>query len=306
MTTVRGISGVGVRGFLAAAALLAIVSTPPATAVLGAQGGGTGTLPSVAAIEALLPGGIAPLVITVPAGASAVTATAFGDPVHLVSVSPDRWEGLLGVDLDQQPGTYHVSVSITGAGGTRASARAPFVVKPRHYTTRKLTVGGQFVDPTPAELARITAESARTAAIYAGVSERRWGGPFAAPVQGPATGNFGSRSVFNGQSRAPHAGIDYRGPVGTPVLAPGPGQVMLAENLFFTGNTVILDHGLGLFSLYAHLSRMDVVVGQNVTGGAPLGLVGATGRVTGPHLHWAMRLGRARVDPSLALQVLGR
>ena len=82
--------------------------------------------------------------------------------------------------------------------------------------------------------------------------------------------------------------------------------LMLAENLFFTGNTVILDHGLGLFSLYAHLSRMDVVVGQHVIGGAPLGLVGATGRVTGPHLHWAMRLGRARIDPALALEVLSR
>ena len=306
MTTVRGISDVGVRGLLAAAALVTIVYTPPAAGPLRAQGGEAGPLPSIAAIEALLPGGIAPLVIMVPAGTSAVTATAFGDTIHLASVSPQRWDGLLGVDLDQKPGTYEVSVSITGAGGARATARAPFVVKPRHYMTRKLTVGGQFVDPSPAELARIKEESARTAVIYAGVSERRWDGPFAAPVQGQATGNFGSRSVFNGQPRAPHAGIDYRGAVGTPVLAPGPGRVALAENLFFTGNTVILDHGLGLFSMYAHLSRIEVAVGQNVTGGAPLGLVGATGRVTGPHLHWAMRLGRARIDPALALQVLGR
>lgn len=304
MTTVRGLDRVHVRSLCAALALMATTQTLPTAGLLRAQGGPAGTSVSIAALEPVLPGGIGRLAITVPESTSAVTATVFGYAVHLARVSPMRWEGLLGVDLDQKPGGYPVVISIGNAAGPVASAEATIVVKPRYYSTRKLTVGGQFVDPAPAELERIKAEAARMAAIYTGVSERQWTGPFVTPVQGQATSNFGSRSVFNGQPRAPHAGIDYRGAVGTPVVAPGAGRVALAENLFFTGNTVILDHGLGLFSLYAHLSRMDVVVGQTVIGGAQLGLVGATGRVTGPHLHWAMRLGRARIDPALALQVL--
>jgi len=261
---------------------------------------------SIGTLPPLLPGAVARLTVTAPAASAAVTAETFGEAVHLLRAGVNQWEGLLGVDLDQKPGTYPVTVSAIATGGARVSAAASVVVTIRRYATRKLSVSGRFVDPTPIELERIQSEAARLAAIYSGVSERRWTGPFVAPVPGQATGNFGARSVFNGQARAPHAGIDYRGAVGTPIVAPGAGHVVLAENLFFTGNTVILDHGLGLFSLYAHLSRMDVVAGQTVTGGAPLGLVGATGRVTGPHLHWALRLGRARIDPALALQMLGR
>jgi murein DD-endopeptidase MepM/ murein hydrolase activator NlpD len=123
-------------------------------------------------------------------------------------------------------------------------------------------------------------------------------------VTGPATSNFGSRSIFNGQPRAPHAGIDYRGAVGTPIVAPNAGRVVLAEDLFLTGNTVVVDHGLGLYSLFAHMSRLDVKAGDDVATGTPVGLVGATGRVTGPHLHWSVRLGAARVDPA-ALLLLG-
>lgn len=306
MTPVRSLGSGDVRRLCAAVALASMMQTPPAAGLLGAQRGPAGTLPSIAALEPLSPGGVGRLVVTVPADSSAVSATAFGDALHLTRVSPDRWEGLIGVDLDQKAGTYPVAVVVRNAAGTVVGTEAALVVTPRRYATRTLTVGGQFVDPTPTELERIRVEAARMAAIYSGVSERRWAGPFVAPVSGPATGNFGSRSVFNGQPRAPHAGIDYRGAVGTPVMAPGAGRVALAANLFFTGNTVILDHGAGLFSLYAHLSRMDVVEGQTVTGGAALGLVGATGRVTGPHLHWALRLGRARIDPALALEALSR
>jgi hypothetical protein len=279
------------------------IAVPVAAA---AQRGSADVVLSIAVPPSLLPGALARVTVTAPAGSTAVTAQAFGEPVHLLRAAATRWEGLLGVDLDQKPGSYPVTASAIGAAGARVSAHASVVVTVRRYATRTLSVSGRFVDPTPAELQRIQAEAAHLAAVYSGVSERQWTAPFITPVHGQATGNFGARSVFNGQPRAPHAGIDYRGAVGTAVVAPGAGQVVLAENLFFTGNTVILDHGLGLFSLYAHLSRMDVGVGQSVTGGAPLGLVGATGRVTGPHLHWALRLGRARIDPALALQILSR
>jgi murein DD-endopeptidase MepM/ murein hydrolase activator NlpD len=124
------------------------------------------------------------------------------------------------------------------------------------------------------------------------------------PVPGVPGSNFGSRSIFNGEERAPHAGVDFRGATGTPVRAPAGGRVVLAEDLFFTGQTVVIDHGLGLYSLLAHLSRLDVAPGQAVAQGDTVGLLGATGRVTGPHLHWTVRLNGARVDPLRVVALL--
>jgi len=135
------------------------------------------------------------------------------------------------------------------------------------------------------------------AAAPVAASPRHWSGGFRTPLSVRPNSNFGTRSVFNGQPRNPHAGVDFAAPAGTPVAAPNGGIVALAESLYFTGNTVILDHGLGLYSLYAHLSRLDVVPGRSVAAGDIVGLLGATGRVTGPHLHWAIRLNGARVDP---------
>jgi murein DD-endopeptidase MepM/ murein hydrolase activator NlpD len=112
-----------------------------------------------------------------------------------------------------------------------------------------------------------------------------WTTPFTVPIAGESGTNFGHRRVFNGQPRAPHAGADLKATTGTPIHSTNRGRVVLAKNLFFTGNTVILDHGLGIYSLYAHLSRIDVAVGTIVTNGQLIGLAGATGRVTGPHLH---------------------
>ena len=116
---------------------------------------------------------------------------------------------------------------------------------------------------------------------------------------------FGVRSVFNGEARAPHRGIDFRGATGTPVRAPARGVVVLAEALYFSGSAVVLDHGLGVFSLLGHLSRIDVQPGQLVLRGDVVGAVGATGRVTGPHLHWTLRVGAAAVDPLSVLAIAG-
>ena len=134
--------------------------------------------------------------------------------------------------------------------------------------------------------------------------EPAWRVGFTRPVPGPANSSFGTRSVFNGQPRSPHAGTDFLSGTGTPVLAPAGGRVVCARELFFTGNTVVIDHGLGVFSMLAHMSRLDVREGQVVDEGEGVGLVGATGRVTGPHLHWALRVGSARVDPLSALAIL--
>jgi murein DD-endopeptidase MepM/ murein hydrolase activator NlpD len=129
--------------------------------------------------------------------------------------------------------------------------------------------------------------------------------PFIRPVPHRANSRFGTRSVFNGEPRVPHGGTDFLSPVGTPVKAPNAGRVVVARDLFFTGNTVIVDHGFGTFSMLAHLSRIDVAEGESVARGRIVGLVGATGRVTGPHLHWSLRVAGARVDPLSALALLG-
>ena len=207
------------------------------------------------------------------------------------------WRGLAGVDVESPPGKYILIVRAIRAGQPELSATHDLHVVPKRFPTRRLNVAARYASPPEIAFERIRQESERLAAIFKRVTVHRWRGPFVMPVSDHLTSNFGARSIFNGQPRNPHAGIDFRSLEGTPVRAPNAGEIVLAESLFFTGNTVIVDHGLGLYSLLAHLSRIDVQRGHAVESGATVGLVGATGRVTGPHLHWAVRLNEARVDP---------
>ena len=164
---------------------------------------------------------------------------------------------------------------------------------------RSSQVEERYVELSPEDQARADREGAETSAIYdTFTAERYWTEPFAVPVRGAKDGrNFGHRRVFNGQPRAPHSGADLRATTGTPIYAANRGRVVLAKDLFFSGNAVFIDHGYGLFTTYLHLSKIDVTVGDIVERGQQLGLAGATGRVTGPHLHWGVRLVDARVDP---------
>jgi murein DD-endopeptidase MepM/ murein hydrolase activator NlpD len=153
---------------------------------------------------------------------------------------------------------------------------------------------------------RIEEEGARLARLWTSSSpERLWADSFVAPVPQPANSRFGSRSILNGRAMSPHGGADFASPAGTPIQAPNTGRIVLAGDLYYTGGTVVIDHGLGLVSLFAHMSRVDVAEGEMVDRGAVVGLVGATGRVTGPHLHWTLRANGARVDPLSLLSVLG-
>src|SRR5205085_12304860 len=138
----------------------------------------------------------------------------------------------------------------------------------------------------------------------ASANERLWAAAFVRPVNDPANSAFGTRSVFNGKPRNAHGGADFLSPAGTPIHAPNAGRVVVARPLYFSGNTVVIDHGLGIFSMLAHLSAFDVHEGDRVAAGDRVGRVGATGRVTGPHLHWAVRAAGARVDP-LSVLALG-
>ena len=211
----------------------------------------------------------------------------------------DRWTAILGVDLDAKPGNHPADALFTMEDGSVEKREALIEVRAKKYPTTELTVDDKYVELSKPDLARALKEAKEIENIYAKMtSEPLWDKPFAVPIPGETKGtNFGHRRVFNGQARAPHAGSDLHAVLGTPVHSTNSGQVVLAKSLFFTGNTVIVDHGLGVYSLYAHFSRIDVKVGQMVSNGELLGLSGATGRVTGPHLHWGITVQGARVDP---------
>lgn len=211
----------------------------------------------------------------------------------------DRWLTVIGVDLDAVAGEQALVVEGDfGIDGLRRAA-GQVEVTAKQFPTTELTVEPGYVDLSPENQERSAREARETAAIYATVTpERYWSEPFAVPIPGTTSGNnFGHRRVFNGQSRDPHSGADLRATTGTPIYAANRGRVVLAKDLFFSGNAVFIDHGLGVYSVYLHLSEIRVVPGEMLEKGTLLGLAGATGRVTGPHLHWGVRVQNARVDP---------
>lgn len=255
--------------------------------------------------RALQPGELVLYTIQAPADATNVTVSAFERTVPAVRGEADTWVALVGIDLTTKPGTFATTVTATIPAG-QASTTTSLTIAPKRFPTRRLTVNPAMVDPPPTALARIKRDTEKINNAYrSSAMEALWSGPFARPVLDAANSRFGSRSVFNNTRSSPHTGADFSSPAGTPIKAPNRGRVRLAEDLYFSGNTVILDHGLGLFSLFAHLSAFKVQEGDTVSTGDIVGLVGATGRVTGPHLHWAVRATGARIDPLSLLAVLG-
>ena len=240
------------------------------------------------------PGGV----LLIPLGSAAQRPTAWhaGLPV-LVTGSPGGWTAVLGLALDAKPGGGQLQVLTDGVTHVLA-----YQIHPHRYAEQRLTVAPGHVDLSAEALARHQRERAHQATLIARFSQ-----PLPQqlrmqpPVAGPRSGSFGLRRVFNGQPRSPHSGMDIAAASGTPITAPLAGQVVDTGDYFFNGNTVWLDHGGGLLSMLCHLSRIDVQVGDAVPAGAVLGAVGATGRVTGPHLHWSLSLNRAMVDPALFL-----
>ena len=218
----------------------------------------------------------------------------------------DLRKALLGVDLEKPAGKYEFTVASQLQSGERVSCSAMVEVKEGHFATENLTVKKQFVEPNPEQEARAEAEGKRLREIYDHVTpERLWDGPFRVPLVGEYKGsNFGKRRVLNGHPGSPHGGVDFPAPTGTPVHAAQKGRVVLAEELYFAGNTVIVDHGLGIYTFYCHFSEIDAKVGDEVVAGTILGKVGATGRVTGPHLHWGLEVEHARVNALELVRVL--
>ncbi len=217
---------------------------------------------------------------------------------------PTVRETLIGLDLAVKPGAHRVR--ITGRCGDEPFAASDVLkVVAKKFPVRRITVKEKFANPPARVMDRIAREQKLVSSIFGKVTAARyWRAPFHRPVPGVALSSFGKRSIVNGQPRSPHSGTDFRAASGTPVEAPNDGKVVLAQSLYFSGNTVIIDHGMGLYSYLCHLSAFRVKAGQDVRKGVVIGLVGATGRVTGPHLHWTTRLLGARVDPLSLMNVL--
>lgn len=227
-------------------------------------------------------------------------------PFWREAAAEEQRRGLLGIDLEKAPGEYELKVTGETAAGEKINCSVMVEVRKGQFATEKLQVGKQFVEPSPEQIKRADEERQKLRDIFDRVTpERLWDGPFRIPLDGVTTGsNFGRRRILNGNPGSPHGGADLRGTTGTPVHAAQRGRVVLAEELFFSGNTVVLDHGLGIYTFYGHFSEIGVKVGDTVETGAVLGKVGATGRVTGPHLHWGLTVERARVNPMLLVKLL--
>jgi murein DD-endopeptidase MepM/ murein hydrolase activator NlpD len=210
-----------------------------------------------------------------------------------------HWYAVIGLALDAKPGPH--SAKLTAIDGS--SRELAFRIEDRKYAEQHLTVKNQRqVEPNAQDLERIAAERVRidrALETYSADLEPQL--RMRAPIDGERSNSYGSRRYFNGQPRNPHSGMDIAAPAGTPITSPAAGRVVETGDFFFNGNTVLIDHGQGVVTMYCHLSRIDVKSGDVVAAGTKIGLVGATGRVTGPHLHWGVSINRAMVDPALVL-----
>ncbi|MBB6096538.1 murein DD-endopeptidase MepM/ murein hydrolase activator NlpD [Povalibacter uvarum] len=247
--------------------------------------------------EARVPGGVA--FVEIP-GDKAPARVMFGDYQVAVIRQDNRWVAVVGIPLATKPGPQTLVVY---SGTDRKEAT--FNVTDKQYRTQKLTIKNQRqVDPNPDDLKRIQQEQQRSDAALSKFTPGADvpGLSLLSPVPGVRSDSYGSRRIFNGQPRNPHSGMDIAAATGTPIVAPAAGKVVEAGDFFFNGNTLYIDHGYGLVTMYCHLSSIAVKVGDEVKAGQLIGKVGATGRVTGAHLHWGVALNRAMVDPGLFLE----
>lgn len=244
--------------------------------------------------SSMVPGGIA----VVPTGGNAVTGNYRSERILLATFEGEQY-AVIGIPLNVDPGAEQFDLHFSNGKVESLS----FTVSDKEYLEQHLTITNQRqVNPNADDMVRINRESAEMNTAFSSFNEDLQP-VFAmtAPVEGIRSSSFGLRRFFNGQARNPHSGMDIAADEGTPIFAPAPGIILTTGNYFFNGNTIILDHGHGLISLYCHMNTIDVEPGAVVATGDQIGRVGQTGRVTGPHLHWSINLNNTRVDPALLL-----
>ncbi|WP_421199306.1 peptidoglycan DD-metalloendopeptidase family protein [Aeromonas enteropelogenes] len=238
-----------------------------------------------------VPGGVA--VVPLGSETQAPTARYQGKPVLVVREEGKRWIAIVGISLKSKTGAHQLQVN---DGRT-----LNFTVTPKHYREQHIKLkNGRQVNPLAEDMVRINRELAEQTRAYQTFSPNQPSNLlFDKPVNGPLSSPFGLRRFFNGEERNPHSGLDFAVGAGTPIKSPAAGKVILIGNYFFNGNTVFVDHGQGLISMFCHMSRVDVKLGQSLPRGGIVGRVGATGRATGPHMHWNVSLNDTRVDPAI-------
>jgi murein DD-endopeptidase MepM/ murein hydrolase activator NlpD len=271
---------------------LALLFAVPALLAAPACLAQTFIAPRVAAV----PGGV--VILNIPGAENERPVVTYAGKPVLVARRQDNWLAIVGISLETEPGNYQVDVQQPGAEPRQLG----FAVTHKQYRTQQLKVAPGMVNLSPENEERAAREGARVREVLdsftpdAPATLR-----LAQPVPGPRSSSFGLRREFNGESRRPHSGMDIAAPKGTPIKAPLAGTVVDVGEYYFNGGNVLIDHGQGLVTMYCHLSKMNVKVGQQVKLGEVIGAVGATGRVTGPHLHWGVSLNGAMVDPALFL-----
>jgi murein DD-endopeptidase MepM/ murein hydrolase activator NlpD len=256
--------------------------------------------------RAVAPGEPLRVTVTSPEPLESVEARFLGRTVFMVRVGDsdegERWSGWAMVGLDEKPGITVLELTGASVSGRRVLGTHAVTIQPKEFPEEHLSVKPKYVNPPKEVQERLARERSKLKTIY---ETRRpivpSSMPFVRPVPGEPTSVFGTRRLFNNEPRSPHPGLDLRASAGTPVHASGAGLVVLSQELYYSGNIVIVDHGGGLFTLYAHLSELHVKEGQEITAGQVVGLSGATGRVTGPHLHWGAKIGDRPFDPQALL-----
>lgn len=246
--------------------------------------------------ESRVPGGIA--LVPIPGGDATPPSASYDGHRAAVIRQDERWVAVIGIPLSAAAGRHSVRVETS-----EGVAEIPFTIGEKRYRTQHLTIKDQRkVTPAPDDLVRIEHERARSdAALSRFTAAAATAFQLQSPVNGARSDSYGSRRVFNGQPRNPHSGMDIAAAKGTPIRSPAAGSVVEAGDFFFNGNTLFIDHGHGLVTMYCHLDSVKVKVGDQLAAGDIIGTVGSTGRVTGPHLHWGVALNRALVDPALFL-----
>ena len=252
--------------------------------------------------QILVNGAVCLFTIKVSGAPQKVTAKWLGHDITFSPGSGSAWYSLAGVALETKPGTYDLALEAIMRDGRVLQQVQPVTVSAARYKTSRLTVPQKYVTPDPETLKRIDAEKEiKNTAFAHFISIPEWSGNFVAPVSSEISETFGTSRTFNGKLASVHRGEDFRAPTGTPVHASNAGEVVLARELFYEGNCVVIDHGLGFMTMYMHLSQFDVKEGDKVEKGQVIALTGGTGRVTGPHLHMSVRWSGEYLDPGKLL-----